>query len=568
MRKLIIIFIILSFSLYLSADTIIDTRFSEITENNNVEYNGEVVKLDFSGVRPIEGNETSESVINFGSPAFAANSVGMPSVIKDGSMYRMWYFGESGVTYRIGYAYSYDGINWIKVTGPKTGGSVIDIGSPAFVSSDAYYPSIIKDGSLYKMWFSGQDGVSFRIGYAFSTNGIDWTVYSNASKTKGCVLDIGSPAFAKVSVSYHSVMKDGSLYKMWFTGIDDNSTNRIGYATSSDGIDWTVYSNSLKIKGCVIREGSPAFAATHVYSPSVIKDGFLYKMWFTGNNIILGKSIGYAISPDGISWTVQSNESHVGGSVFEPGYPDCALVSVESACVIKDGSSYKIWYTGNGGANLRIGYGLITVYPSGSFISSVINTGSPVDLEKLYYYGDVKAGTSIKFQVKGAKTISELGMVSFTGPKNRTDTYYDSMGETIDGMTNVQYIQYKACFSTTDDTYSPELSMVKFTTVSADIAIDDNASYVFPNPFHQGEEDLSIRYSLSKASEVEIKIYTPEGREVWDTSLSGNEGWNTVRWNGKDKSGNTAGSGTYLYVITKKYSEGDKTVKSIIMLVR
>ena len=36
------------------------------------------------------------------------------------------------------------------------------------------------------------------------------------------------------------VIKDGTTYKMWYTGEDiGNPANGIGYATSDDGINWT-----------------------------------------------------------------------------------------------------------------------------------------------------------------------------------------------------------------------------------------------------------------------------------------------------------------------------------------
>ena len=74
----------------------------------------------------------------------------------------MWYSGHDGSHIRIGYATSSDGINWTKH------GIVLDLGASG--EWDDYYvscPCVIKDDDgTYKMWYSGHDGSHIRIGYA------------------------------------------------------------------------------------------------------------------------------------------------------------------------------------------------------------------------------------------------------------------------------------------------------------------------------------------------------------------------------------------------------------------
>ena len=87
-----------------------------------------------------------------------------------------------------------------------------------------------------------------------------------------------------------------SIYKMWYSG-DDNSSPpraRIGYATSPDGITWTPHPDNP-----VIDLGpSGSFDDWHAYYPDVIKDGSTYKMWYTGDSY--GRHyLGFATSPDG-----------------------------------------------------------------------------------------------------------------------------------------------------------------------------------------------------------------------------------------------------------------------------
>lgn len=95
--------------------------------------------------------------------------------VEDGS-WKMWYSTcqkwtreKSGPKhhYNIVYATSDDGINWY-----RDGTVCID-----FASQEEYVvtrPCVIKDGSIYKMWYSYR-GTQYRIGYAESPDGIRWT---------------------------------------------------------------------------------------------------------------------------------------------------------------------------------------------------------------------------------------------------------------------------------------------------------------------------------------------------------------------------------------------------------
>ncbi|MFQ5641865.1 MAG: T9SS type A sorting domain-containing protein, partial [bacterium] len=69
----------------------------------------------------------------------------------------------------------------------------------------------------------------------------------------------------------------------------------------------------------------------------------------------------------------------------------------------------------------------------------------------------------------------------------------------------------------------------------------------YPNPFNPS---TTIKYELSKNSQVILKIYNVLGREV-RTLLNENQtaGLKTVQWDGRDDSGAIVSSGVYLYRI-------------------
>jgi len=101
-------------------------------------------------------------------------SLSYPWVRREETIWKMWYGSnlkwgsqQTDMAYVIKYAESDDGINWV-----RKGIICID-----FKSQDEYAisrPCVLKDGELYKMWYSYR-GTSYRIGYAESKDGIHWT---------------------------------------------------------------------------------------------------------------------------------------------------------------------------------------------------------------------------------------------------------------------------------------------------------------------------------------------------------------------------------------------------------
>jgi len=289
---------------------------------------------------------------------------------------------------------------------------------------------VIKDGATYKMWFThpktditesqlaglisglGLDAIldalnnqdlpalldhlfgldaatvynllrdtSTVIGYATSLDGINWTVQNPEV--------LSAPVENELqSVAAPCVIFNGSEYEMWYSrsttgfsqaeiaqiltdlgSIDDQDVadaivdiingNRtvVDYATSSDGVSWTVEATS------VMSSNGP-YLGDNVGAPCVLFDGSDYRMWFSSvstgitqatiedlvadlENVApedlwdlqagLVGSIGYAESADGASW------SSVDHDIFSKGAG--LLNAVTTPCVITDGADYQMWYT-------------------------------------------------------------------------------------------------------------------------------------------------------------------------------------------------------------------------------
>lgn len=99
-----------------------------------------------------------------------------PSVLVEDGLWRMWYVSgtewrvEMNVPhhrYHIKYAESDDGIAW-----RPTGRVCIDYRDENETSIAR--PCVLKDGDAYRMWYCSR-GASYRIGYAESADGLEWT---------------------------------------------------------------------------------------------------------------------------------------------------------------------------------------------------------------------------------------------------------------------------------------------------------------------------------------------------------------------------------------------------------
>lgn len=271
--------------------------------------------------------------------------VAHPWVVRDhqtGNFF-MWYTGESSTTgiHQIGYARSSDGVNWTK----ETSNPVISTGPLAPWDTEVFNPVIMHspggDDSTshkYKAWVTGicQAG-QWRALYYTSPYGVNWTPGHS-----GPVLDVGPSAWDAEGVSPCSVIKNGSQYRMWYLGRSGQGAQSVGYATSSDGVNWTKYS------------GNPVFTGvngrwdTKVYYFQVRYARGMYRMSYTGKGSPY--KIGYATSPDGINWTRSKAPSAPWSQTDSPWFGQAGngfdRAHVLSPFIFNNGPDYYMYYYG------------------------------------------------------------------------------------------------------------------------------------------------------------------------------------------------------------------------------
>ncbi len=296
-----------------------------------------------------------------------------PTVLKDGNLYKMWYAGFDGATTRIGYATSTDGVNWAKYAGNP----VLAPGLP-WEGNSVSDPHVMSVRTGYAIWYTGRTsaGVS-TIGYATSSDGINWTKWF-----ENPVMGIGpAGSWKDADVMNPVVLRLGGLYHMWYTG-SDGMTLRIGHATSLNGFEW-----NDDFGNPIVDTGNPgAWDWLDVYGPSVVAYSDKYLLWYSGGTLPAAYQTGYAISTDGSNWTRQKMLIPEGPlnafDVFSADYP----------AVLVDGPGYKIWYSGiNSAGTYNIGYataGVCGLRPAGYSISLPIVARSETAPSCSPYYTD------------------------------------------------------------------------------------------------------------------------------------------------------------------------------------
>ncbi len=135
------------------------------------------------------------------------------------------------------------------------------------------------------------DATTTAIGYASSSNGIDWSKYAGNP-----VLERSGPsAWDASQISIGPIVDEGDHYTMFFRGGDSSGVARYGFATSPDLKTWD------RNTDFVFGPGAAGSWEQWLSEIDVAQEGSGYAMWYAGSNPGIDCGVGYATSPDGIS---------------------------------------------------------------------------------------------------------------------------------------------------------------------------------------------------------------------------------------------------------------------------
>ena len=146
-----------------------------------------------------------------------------PSVLYDQGVYKMWYASSTGSQFKIIYATSINGINWVRQ-------NLLDV-YPGFDNHD---PAILKTLTGYTLFFvasTNNSSQNFKIYKIDSTDGINFS-----STTRQLVLQPANSLESSAVSSPSVLFENGSYYLFYLCW--GSQGFRICQATSADGSQW------------------------------------------------------------------------------------------------------------------------------------------------------------------------------------------------------------------------------------------------------------------------------------------------------------------------------------------
>ncbi len=158
------------------------------------------------------------------------------TVLQEDGRFLAWYAGDANFDrrFRIGYAESSDGIAWSRSPDP-----VLDVGPPGSWDDHFVTPAaVLREGSEYRMYYWGEAVITpwvrtWKMGLATSPDGVNWEKYASNPVFEG-----QSDSW-DVGVLDMAVVKVGAIYYMVYQGNEEaRDRTRLGLATSPDGIQW------------------------------------------------------------------------------------------------------------------------------------------------------------------------------------------------------------------------------------------------------------------------------------------------------------------------------------------
>ena len=298
-----------------------------------------------------------EAVLNAFEEGWSEDGIWAPSVIRaEGDILKMWFSGgNDGFNHnRIGYAWSLDGVSWTRHPNNPV---LLPEKDPV-----ATYPHVLADGDTLRMWYSEGNfrTPDFVIRYATSTDGgATWDRHPTP------VIEPGpTGSWNETAVFPGDVIKEDGLFKMWFTGgtghfVPTTDTRySIGYATSTDGIAWTLYDDPatteppFHLSDPVLLHGASSadFDWRSASSASVRGTVAGYELWYHGTQFPGAAAFGHATSPDGIEWT-----KYEGNPVLTAAGTPLAFELLHPSVLFYD-DQYHMWLSLFGGNGPPVGY--------------------------------------------------------------------------------------------------------------------------------------------------------------------------------------------------------------------
>ncbi len=286
-----------------------------------------------------------------------------PCVVFAKGKFYLYYTGFDGTDYAIGLARSDDAMGFAKY-----GSAAVLTKGTGYDGTAVREPSVIFEDGIFKMWYTAINGATQSIAYATSKDGLSWAKYGSNP-----VLSKPSSGWGSVEFGDPCVIKVDGVYMMYLSGSSVLNSKLMGIATSGDGTIWTLSSSNPLVS----KATSPDFGQQEICDVAVVKDGPLFRMYFSGrNSAIAVYKIGYGESFDGLDWDLhESVFLDVGSSGT---FDDTQTMS--PGVLYDDGNIYMV-YNGDDSTDQELGLATYKTWivNAGLPTNPIFGTGSTYD---------------------------------------------------------------------------------------------------------------------------------------------------------------------------------------------
>ena len=224
-----------------------------------------------------------------------------------GGKYIIWYWAGDAVLYSISairYAESTDGTTWVNdqplqngTTVPMISGVAGEWNGASYGPIDVLYNSTAPNTGgnpfdySFAMYFDGTNYDFEEIGLGYSPDGISWSLYGKVLARGNGGAWGNTDNWDSSYTTFGTIIKEADgKWHMWYSGGQLANKEGIGYAHSSDGLNWVRDASNPIMH----QSDGVSWRADRTYTPRVIKDGSVYKMWFSGKDAGGNYAIGYA----------------------------------------------------------------------------------------------------------------------------------------------------------------------------------------------------------------------------------------------------------------------------------
>jgi hypothetical protein len=216
---------------------------------------------------------------------------------------------------------------------PTNGGPSLAPGNPNISGNqgdcaNAYAPTVLYDPNSnfpgmgaynFFMYYTGEcpdtGNPNANLNMAISGDGIVWGKYAIGGGCVGCENPVMDPRPGRFDrqVIAPSVIDDTAsdcrCYRVLYEG-RSNNVSQIGLATTTTTVDFPPSDRAvgaIRPDDPVIRRGLFPYMASEIGDPTWLKDGNVYKVWFTAIDGDGRSSIGYGESLDGgLTWNIRN----------------------------------------------------------------------------------------------------------------------------------------------------------------------------------------------------------------------------------------------------------------------